>query len=337
MKKVSVVTIHVLCWTILLLYGYGSYLLKEHVTFLDVAFGMSMSVVQIIEFYVCYLWVYPRFLKRGKVPQLILGILAAFLVFVACRYLIEEVIYLALFNINNYSKDTTLSHYIIDNVYYGISYIVVAGAVWGLEHAFQAEQNSRMLQEEAKKAELAFLKSQINPHFLYNTLNYVYALALPVSDKLAEAVLKLSDLMRYTLQDSPDGKVFLAKEIEYLESYIALFKMRFEPAFYVEFSQQGISDQRVASLLLIPFVENAFKHGVVDDPEHPVRISIKVIGKHLECEVTNLISTAQKDHSSGIGLVNIHRRLDLIYPDQHELTIEQDERAYHTRLIIELN
>ena len=337
MKQVSIVTIHIVCWAVLLLYGYGSYLLKDNFTFYDVSFGMSMSLVQIIEFYVCYLWVYPRFLKRGKVPQLIGGILVAFFVFVFCRYLIEEVLYRIFLGIHNYSDDTTMQHYILDNVYYGTSYIVVAGAAWGLVNAFKTEQNNRLLQEEAKKAELAFLKSQINPHFLYNTLNYMYALAIPVSSKLAEAVLKLSDLMRYTLQDSPDGQVLLSREIEYLESYIALFKMRFEPAFYVQLEKQGINAQKIAALLLIPFVENAFKHGVVNDPEHPVKISLKVTGKHLEFEVHNLINHGQKDHSSGIGLANIQRRLDLIYPDQHELIVEENAYHYTTRMIIELS
>lgn len=337
MKQVSIVTIHIVCWTVLLLYGYGSYLLKENVTFYDVSFGMSMSFIQIIEFYVCYLWVYPRFLKRGKVPQLIGGILVAFFVFVSCRYLIEEVLYRAFFGIHNYSDDTTLQHYILDNVYYGSSYIVVAGAAWGLVNAFKTEQNNRILQEEAKKAELAFLKSQINPHFLYNTLNYVYSLAIPVSEKLAEAVLKLSDLMRYTLQDSPDGQVLLSREIEYLESYIALFRMRFEPGFYVQFDKQGVRLQKIAALLLIPFVENAFKHGVLNDPEHPVKISLKIVGNHLEFKVENLVNQGQKDHSSGIGLVNIQRRLDLIYPDRHELNIEKNAHHYATTLIIELS
>lgn len=337
MKKVSIVTIHIVCWAVLLLYGYGSYLLKDNFTFYDVSFGMSMSLVHIIEFYVCYLWLYPRFLKRGKVPQLIGGILVAFFVFVACRYLIEEVLYRTFFGIHNYSDDTTMQHYILDNVYYGTSYIVVAGAAWGLVNAFRTEQNNRLLQEEAKKAELAFLKSQINPHFLYNTLNYMYALAIPVSEKLADAVLKLSDLMRYTLQDSPDGQVLLSREIEYLESYIALFRMRFEPAFYVEVDKQGVNAQKIAALLLIPFVENAFKHGVVNYPEHPVKISIKVIGRHLEFSVENMINPGHKDHASGIGLVNIQRRLDLIYPEQHELEVEQNAYHYATRLIIELS
>ena len=337
MKKASIITIHIICWAVLLLYGYGSYLLKEDFSFYDVAFGMSISLVQVIQFYICYLWVYPRYMKRGKVPHLIGGLLVAFVVFVTCRYLLEEVIYRAAFGIHNYSDDTSLQHYILDNVYFGSFYIVVAGAAWGVVNAFQTEKNQRLLQEEAKKAELAFLKSQINPHFLYNTLNYVYSLAIPVSEKLADAVLKLSDLMRYTLQDSPDGKVLLNKEIEYLESYIALFRMRFEPAFYVHFSAQGIAEQRIASLLLIPFVENAFKHGVVNDPEHPVVISLKVIGKHLEFRLSNSISPGQKDHSSGIGLVNIERRLNLIYPEQHELKIKTHGNCYATSLIIELS
>lgn len=337
MKSVSVITIHIVCWTVLLVYGYGSYLLKEDFRFYDVAFGMSISIVQVVEFYICYLWVYPSFMKRGKLPQLIGGLLVAFFVFVGFRYLIEEVIYRALFGIHNYSDDTSLGHYVLDNVYYGSFYIVVSGAAWGIVNAFRTEKHQRLLQEEAKKAELAFLKSQINPHFLYNTLNYVYSLAIPVSDKLADAVLKLSDLMRYTLQDTADGKVLLEKEIEYLESYIALFRMRFEPAFYVQFVAQGVHEQRIASLLLIPFVENAFKHGVVNDPLHPVKISLKVIGKHLEFKVDNLINPGPKDHSSGIGLVNIQRRLDLIYPDQHELHIEKLEKHYASSMVIALN
>jgi two-component system LytT family sensor kinase len=337
MKKLNMVSIHLICWTVLFLYHYGSYLVEDNVKFYDVMSGVSMNIVQVIEFYICYLWVYPQYKKTRNIPLLIGGIMLALAVFISCRYLIEEVIYLALFNISNYSSDTTVQHYVLDNIYYGSFYIIVAGAAWGLLHTFRTEKNNNLLKEEVKKAELAFLKSQINPHFLYNTLNYVYSLALPVSDKLAEAVLKLSDLMRYTLQESPDGKVTLSREIEYLESYIALFKMRFEPEFYVSFEQNGVTDQRIASLLLIPFVENAFKHGIVNHRESPVKINLQIFGTHLEFSVSNLINRAHKDHSSGIGLVNIQRRLDLIYPDQHEFKINQDDSYYSSSLIINLN
>lgn len=335
MKNTKVIFIHLLCWVLILTYQYSGYLI-ESASFVSIALGVSMTIIQIVEFYICYLWVYPKYLKKGKIPQLVLGVIFALGVFIALRFLIEEILYLKWFNFHNYSDQTTTISYIIDNIYYGISYITISAAVYSVQQNFKTEIANRKLKDEVVKSELAFLKSQINPHFLYNTLNYVYSLAIPVSDKLANAILRLSDLMRYTLNESPDGRVSLVKEVEYLESYIELFKMRFEPNFFVDFNAEGIVEQKVAALVLIPFVENAFKHGVLNDEKHPVRIKLKVNGKRLSFEVSNKISHAQKDHSSGVGLVNIHRRLDLIYPDQHELLISNNGNTYKTTLIINL-
>jgi len=335
MKTIKIFSIHILCWILVLGYFYGGYLI-DGTTFTKAALSISMNFIQLIEFYICYLWVYPRFLKKNKIPQLICGILFTIGVFIVLRYLIEEVLYLKWFGFHNYNDGTTAWEYISDNIYWSIGFIVTPAAVYGIEQSFKSEQVNRKLKEEVVKAELSFLKSQINPHFLYNTLNYVYSLAIPVSDQLANAVLRLSDLMRYTLNDSPDGKVSLDKEVEYLESYVALFKMRFEPKFYVDFITEGISDQKIASLILIPFVENAFKHGVVNDETQPVRIKLKVQNKRLSFEVSNKISHAQKDHSSGVGMVNIHRRLDLIYPEKHELLISNNGNTYKSTLILNL-
>ncbi|OWK71653.1 sensor histidine kinase [Pedobacter sp. AJM] len=335
MKQFKVIAIHVFCWVLILTYQYLGYFV-ESVSFPLIAFGISLSFIRIAEFYICYSWLYPHYLKRGKIPQLVLGIIFTLIFFISLRYLIEEVIYLKVFGFHNYNDQTTTLSYILDNIYYGISYIIIPAAVYGVQQNFKNELANRKLKDEVVKSELAFLKSQINPHFLYNTLNYIYALAIPVSDQLANAVLKLSDLMRYTLNESPDGKVSLSKEVAYLESYIALFKMRFEPNFYVDFNTEGITTQKIAALVLIPFVENAFKHGVVNDEKHPVRIKLKVNGKRLSFEVSNKISHAQKDHSSGVGLVNIHRRLDLIYPDQHELLVSNNGNTYKTTLVIHM-
>ena len=335
MKTTKTISIHILCWLLVLGYFYGGAII-EGVTLRQSAFSISMNFIQLIEFYICYLWVYPKFLKKNKTLQLISGIIFTIAIFIGLRYLIEEVLYLKLFGFHNYAEGTTAWHYISDNIYWSLAYIVLPAAVYGIEQSFKSEQVNRKLKEEVVKAELSFLKSQINPHFLYNTLNYVYSLAIPVSDQLANAVLRLSDLMRYTLNDSPDGKVSLNKEVEYLESYVALFKMRFEPKFYVNFITEGISDQKIASLILIPFVENAFKHGVVNDETQPVRIKLKVQNKRLSFEVSNKISHAQKDHSSGVGMVNIHRRLDLIYPEKHELLISNNGNTYKSTLILNL-
>lgn len=336
MKRNRTILIHIACWLAILIYRYGGYLIKG-VSFSSAAFDISMSFIQLVEFYICYLWVYPQYLKRGKIPQLLGGVMVAMASFILLRYLIEEVLYLKLFGFHNYFEGTTISYYITDNIYFGISYIVIAAAVYSMQQNFKNEQVNRKLKDEVVKAELAFLKSQINPHFLYNTLNYIYSLAIPVSDRLANAVIRLSDLMRYTLTEGVDGNVKLNKEIDYLKNYIALFKMRFEPNFYVDFKVDGIDEQQeIAALVLIPFVENAFKHGVINDEKHPIRINLKVQGQRLDFEVSNKISHAQKDHSSGIGLINIHRRLDLIYPGEHELLISNNGNIYKTSLMIHL-
>lgn len=335
MKRSRLVLFHVLCWTAFLGYLYGGYLLKK-VQFGDAALEFSITLVQMIEFYICFLWVYPNFLKRGKTLQLIGGLIVAMGAFIFLRYMIEEVLYPKWFGFGNYFNTSTY-YYITNNIYYGTSFIVVSAAIYGGQFTLKSEQANRKLKDEVVKAELAFLKSQINPHFLYNTLNYIYSLAIPVSDKLANAALRLSDLMRYTLTDSAQGKVPLIKELEYIESYISLFKMRFEPVFCVEFNVDGATpDNQIAPLLLIPFVENAFKHGVINDPKQPIRINLTALPNKLSFEVTNKINHSQKDYSSGIGLLNIHRRLDLIYPNNHELLIDNDGRSYKITLIINL-
>eukprot|EP01133_Synstelium_polycarpum_P014007 gene14007-16511_t len=335
MSRKKIILIHVLCWSLLIAYFFlGEIIYGKR----DHYFGYSMTVVQIVEFYVCYLWVYPRFLKKEKIPQLIGGLVVAMATFIFLRYFIEQMLFPKFLGIRNYPKATPLWYYIKDNLYFGTSYIMISAAVWGTERAFKTEKQAKQLKNEAIKAELSFLKSQINPHFLYNTLNYIYSLAIPVSDKMASAVLRLSDLMRYTLTESADGKVSLVREVEYMESYIELFRMRFDPNFFVEFTTAGISEQqRVSSLILIPFVENAFKHGLVNDAGFPVKIHLEVLnGRQLIFTVLNKISHHQKDRSSGIGLLNIYRRLDLIYPQKYELNIDNDGASYQSRLRIEL-
>ncbi|MBC7417841.1 MAG: sensor histidine kinase [Pedobacter sp.] len=334
MKRIPVFLVHIICWAAFLAYLYGAYF-ADFKGFRSIALSVSMTTVQIIQFYICFLWVYPNYLKQDKIVQLIGGMFVALLAFIFLRYGIEEIFYPKFFAIRNYNLGTTFSYYFWDNVYWGTSYIVVAMAVFSVQKSFRSEIANKNLKNDVVKAELAFLKSQINPHFLYNTLNYVYALAIPVSDKLADAVLKLSDLMRYTLSESATGFVPLVKEVEYVTNYIALFEMRFEPNFYVQFDTDGLTEkQEIASLLLIPFVENAFKHGVVNDPNSPVKIKLKANLKTLSLEVSNKINRNQKDTSSGVGLLNIQRRLNLIYFDRHELMVSNNGNTYKTTLTI---
>lgn len=327
---------HIIGWSVYLLYIIVGEFFETTRSNMPL-FTYSFLAVKIIEFYVCYLWVYPRFLNKGKIPQLIGGIAVGILSFTIARYLIEEVAYLHFFKVHNYAEGTTAFHYLLDNIYYGSSGIILSAAVYLGFDSLRKGQENRSLREEKVQAELAFLKTQINPHFLYNTLNYIYSLAYPVSDELASAVIKLSQLMRYMLTDSTDGTVDLQKEVDYIQNYISIYQLRFEDAFFVDFDTPGnISGKRIASLILVPFVENAFKHGVVNDPAQPVEITLKITGNNIDFMVSNLINQNQKDHSTGIGLPNIRRRLELIYPGKHRLNISDDGETYQANLNIEL-
>jgi two-component system LytT family sensor kinase len=310
---------------------------------LALQFTFELSLMSL--FYYCFLFVFPQGLRRGRWPVLVLGLLGAPLAFATTRYLLQEVLLPLLFGFRNYYPGVSLLAYLRDNLYYLPPTIGLAGAVVVVRDAFLREQereNLLQLQalEQAKtQAELAFLRTQINPHFLYNTLNYLYATAYPVSEELAEAILRLSDLMRYLLHDSPDGQVDLAREVEYVENYLAIHRLRFEEKFFVDFTQTGrpVGGQRVATLLLIPFVENALKHGVVSQAAHPVRIHLHLPAPdRLEFTVENRISQHHKDATTGVGLPNIRRRLALLYPAHHTLTVHEDGTTYRTHLALSL-
>lgn len=253
------------------------------------------------------------------------------------RCLIEEVLYLWLLGHHNYSPDTTALYYIRDNWWQALQPILLSIIIWAFLNIYFREKETEQLRREKTQTELAFLKSQINPHFLYNTLNYLYSLAYPVSEKLGDAIIKLSGLMRYMLAESTDGMVELEKEIEYLHNYIAIYRMRFEDHFFVDFNiDGGTLNKRIASLALIPFVENAFKHGVMDDGNRPVKIQLKILTHQLIFTVSNKINRNQKDHSSGIGMTNIRRRLELIYPERYELLISDNGETYKAILTLNL-
>ncbi|TGD81819.1 sensor histidine kinase [Hymenobacter wooponensis] len=337
MTTTKKVALHVLCWLLWIGYiGLGLYL--DHTRQYFVVLTFTLLLAKIAEFYLGYLWVFPRYLRRNKLLQLLLGVAGIMATFIAFRYLLEQVLVPATLGFRNYTSDTSASHYIIDNLYWGTSYIVLSAAAWGIQNAFRRERENQLLIQEKTQTELAFLKTQINPHFLYNTLNYIYSEAYLISEQLAEAVLRLSDLMRYMLHESPDGKVELQKEVEYLENYLTLHRLRFEDKFFVEFAQLGhLNGQRLASLMLIPFVENALKHGILNQPSQPVTIRLVLPNPQLlQFEVRNHINQHQKDHTTGIGLANLRRRLALLYPDRHQLTVHNDGLVHHTQLTLEL-
>ncbi len=202
---------------------------------------------------------------------------------------------------------------------------------------FLNEKIKSNLENEKLLSELAFLKSQINPHFLFNSLNNIYSLAYQKSDKTPQAILKLSEIMRYMLYESNEDKVDLADEIRYLENYIELQKLRFKDNSYIKFEIIGeAKDQKITPLVLISFVENAFKHGIATDKAVPISILLNIESGKIFFKTINKKSNQNKDETGGIGLQNVRRRLDLLYKDKYELLIEDKNDIYNCELYLNL-
>ena len=202
------------------------------------------------------------------------------------------------------------------------------------------EKQKKEMENEKLNSELSFLKSQVNPHFLFNTLNSIYSLANKKSDSTPAAIVKLSQLMRYMLYESNEKLVQLEKEIEYLNNYIELQNLRLFDNVKIIYSTKGdTKDKMIEPMLLIPFIENAFKHGISYLENSEINISIEVKNKKLFLKVKNPIvksNSANNNGDHGIGLKNIKRRLDLLYPDNYLLTIDNSGDKHITELIIEL-
>lgn len=335
MKRNSLSFYYLLAWACLALYLYVD----------NVANGRgaqpyvwSNLLATFFSFSLCFFGIYPFLLKRKRIPLLLIGLIVAELFFVASRYLIEEVFYRWLLGYGNYDVDVKLTHYLYDNWWRALQPILFSFIAWALLDTFKKERETEQLRKEKIQAELLFLKTQINPHFLYNTLNYMYALAYPVSEVLGNGIIKLSQLMRYMLYNSSDGLIDLKLEIDYLQNYIEIYRLRFEDQFFVNFKVSGnVEDQKIASLILIPFVENAFKHGVLNNEQSPITIHIEVYGHDFWLWVSNAINRDDKDGTSGIGMANIKRRLALIYPNAHNLQVTEQPETYEICLNIKLN
>jgi len=335
---------HVLAWTAYFGYVVLGGLLSpasEGHTHLSLAQSLwldaSFLVARIATFYFCYLLVFPHALRVGRLPWLALGLVAAGVVSTGVRAALEEGLYPLLLGFQNYWPGVALSTYFFDGFYYAIPNVILAAALWAGEAALRRERENQQLTAEKRVAELAFLKTQLNPHFLYNTLNMLYGLAYGVDKTLAGGLLKLSELMRYMLRDTPDGLVDLAEEVEYLDNFLDLYRLRYPGRLHAELTVAGDpAGHRVAPLLLIPFVENAFKHGVLDDPATPVRLHLALTPDAVEFTVENQRHDYQTDRSSGIGLANLRRRLELLYPGRYAWQVEPVGPYFRAHLRLEV-
>ena len=207
-----------------------------------------------------------------------------------------------------------------------------------MQRWLRTEQTRKETETEKLSTELSFLKSQVNPHFFFNTLNNIYSLAVVRSEKTAPAVMKLSSIMRYILTETQRDKIPLRNEVDFIHNFIELQQVRLTDKVQVAFSAEGdIDEVQIAPLLFIPFVENAFKYGVSTKASSSITIILRAEKNRVYFSAANFVVPSENNlmENTGIGINNVKRRLELIYPGRHQLITSQKDNNYTVNLEIE--
>lgn len=345
MKKQTILCLHIGYWLLVLvqvlLVALGTGVLGTKIDwnlFLRIVLPVKLMQTSCTAafFYVNYLLLVPVFLKRGNIFKYVIALICTILIFAPLYYYLEQQLY-PLIGWKSYELDLTFSFAVMVVLSSNFIHIFLGLLLSYLMDWRTMRMEKEIAEKEQFKTELAFLRSQVNPHFLFNTINDIYALAQQQSEEAPDALLKLSELLRYMLRESDDADVPLAKEIDYLKNVIELQRIGQKGVAFINFKVDGsIGDQKIAPLILINFIENAFKHGIFSDPNEPIQIELKVVMHQFQMHVKNKINTLKKDKTGGIGLANVRRRLALIYPQKHQLLIDQQNNTFTVNLKIDL-
>lgn len=329
---------HLIFWMVVLTYytlffghqgGYYWFTLKFVVILLPVAMGTT---------YLFNYFLIPKYLFKKKIKRFILF---SFYTLVTSFYLISLIIFPFLILSKSKVNFVTLDKSFLDIYFLVIGLyaaILLAILIKLIKYSYERQHLHLQLLKEKTAAELEALRSQVNPHFLFNTLNNIYTLSLKKSDQTPDVVLKLSEMLDYLLYECNADRVPLQKEIKLIENYLYLQKIRYDKRLKIEFKVEGItSDKVIAPTLLLPFIENSFKHGVGKQRNEAwINIYLLVKTNSIDFQVKNSHAGQHPEQvnktSGGIGLRNVKKRLDLIYKNNHELNISSTDREYNIQL-----
>jgi sensor histidine kinase YesM len=303
-----------------------NYVLLE--TFISVLYLATLS-------YLNYFYFIPALLIRRKIGRFIVAFIISFTLFTVLRAQIERMAFgNSSWQERNLFKPQLIVQTVISDLFIILFIILLRFASDWLELV----SRRRELEKEKLNAELNFLKAQVNPHFLFNTLNNLYYLATIKSDIAPLIISKLSEVMRYMIHDSNHEKIELAKEIEYMQHYIDLERLRLEEGILLHFEVAGRTSILIAPLILITFLENAFKHGVSNSNDQCwIKARLEVDETRLVYRIEN--SKPKKNgmmvtNEGGTGLKNVKRRLDLSYPGKYKLDIDDRESSFFVALTV---
>lgn len=339
---------HVLFWILLLFF----YTLAMHSSYGSIYKSFNRNVIlllpQILASYYIIYFLNPLFLYKKKyiffgilflIGTYVFSVLARILVI----YVVEELYREPPFVQESFLEIATdfkrLYREFFHKVYLPVFLVV---SIKLLKERFEEKSRRELLEKEKIAAELNFMKAQIHPHFLFNTLNNLYVLTLQKSEKASDVVLKLSEMLDYMLYRCNENRVTIAQEIQLIQNYIDLEQLRYGDRLELDFNKNIDKQQsQIAPLILVSLIENAFKHGASGAVAIPkIKIEIEVKNEHLLFSIYNTKPTeAQKDTTNfkkGIGLVNTKSQLQLIYPNKHTIEIIEDKASYNVKLQINL-
>ncbi|TPE46438.1 sensor histidine kinase [Pontibacter mangrovi] len=329
-KRRYTIALHVAAWVLFgawvfyFLYG-NSTLTFSRV--MDVLVGLLINV---FIFYFNWYVLISRFLARNRIFLYIAAVLATLVAVALLRAPLDFYLF------HDFNRDMTqvyTGERILQYIMGGLVLTFISSALKVTGNYIRNERRNKELETQKLTAELAFLKSQVNPHFLFNTLNNIYSLAYKQHPETPDAIMKLSLLMRYMLYESNDTLVSLEKEVDHIHNFIALQKLRLREQTSIKFNIDGdLRGKQIAPMLLMTLVENAFKHGLVSKNEIGIILNLKVQDDALVFSTINNSSPHKKREFGGIGLENLKRRLNLLYDKRHALTLEEKDGTFYATL-----
>lgn len=303
----------------------------DDVTPLFVSTGLY-SVFNAIPFYIIDYWLVKKFLPARRF--VLFGVLAILTITISSLCL-SGALYLLFRHVPEVQAN--IRFLFIGSFSSTVLVVSLLSLVKLLFHRVRTERQAERVEKQRLETELEYLKAQVNPHFLFNAINSVYVLIRKDPDKAAETLIKLSDLLRFQLYDCSDDYITIEMELEYLTNYMNLEKLRKGDKVKVSFNLNGeFSGFRIAPFMLIPFLENAFKYVSAVNGESKIEIDFVRQGDQLTASFLNTFDGQPHYAVGGIGLKNVKRRLDLLYPGKHELSIEQPEGAYRATLTLHI-
>ncbi len=345
-SKPTRILLHIVFWLIVALFFVALFSWNSEFREITIIFSAGLLPVAMVETYFFSYVLIPKYLWQKRYKKFFLFSFYTLLVVVWLSLMI--VFYTLIFILN---KKTSIVPSVLHPEWQIIAVHFIAFlaiAIKQIKRAFRIQQEKNELEKtklttelKLKEAELKLLKAQVHPHFLFNTLNNLYGLTLEKSDEAPELVLRLSEILDYILYRCNEQRVFLAEELSNLKNYIEIEKIRYSEK--LEFHQHfpdNCKNMKIAPLLILPFIENAFKHGVSNFPGKAfVKITVLLMNSNIIVSIENSknpVKNANTSHSKGIGLENVRKRLELMYPEKYILSIKEKETTFSVNLTLQL-